>query len=443
MIGQIRKVSGSVITATGLASAKLGDVVYVGEAKLLGEIARLTGDAAWIHLCEDARGLRPGDPVICAGHPMEIELGPGLLGGFYDGIGRSWTTLYAKTGDILTPGVQAPTIDRDKRWAFKPGVTVGTKLVPGDVIGTVQETPGISHKVLVPVGISGTVAEVHSGERTVEETLAIVRAADGADHKLSMLQRWPIRIPRPVQRRHLSDTQIQTGIGAIDTRFPLFHGGTASLVGADGSGRALLEQLSAACTDIDVIVYICPGGRGADMAETFRALSEQRDPKTSEPLIHRTVFVASPDGTPAAMREAAIPTGRTIASYYRDMGLDVLVIADTLAGWVGALSATSGLMGTAAYEGGPPVDLGTRLGQFYAAAGTVTCLGSDRRQGRLSAIGVVPPELPMSESYRIARRLSAAVWEIGDTPPDGADFTEISAVTSYSRYADGQEDDHD
>ena len=407
MSGKISKISGSIVTVTGLSCTKMADMVTIGPNQLIGEVVGLTTAGAWVQVYESTHGLKTGDAVTCTCKPLEIELGPGLLGAFLDGLGRPWPALYAASGGTVAAGIRVPSLDRAKRCTFNPSVTVGAKVSAGDVIGTVQETRTALHKISVPAHISGTVAEVHSGERTVEETVVIVKGFDGTDHKLSMAQRRPLRIPAPIAQRHLSETLLKTGAAEFDGAHPLTRGGTALLSASGGAKSTLLDLIQGA--DADVIVYVNCGGRGAEIASFQKTLSEQTDAK-GEALDPRIVHIASPADSPAAACEISIYTGLTIASYFRDMGQHVLLIADSLDAWIGALSATGGLIGSAAYEGGPPTDISTRLGQFFAHAGTVTCLGGDNRQGSLTLIGIAAPDMPGFWTNTMTR-LPQVVWE--------------------------------
>jgi len=406
MNGKIVKVSGSVIGIQGLPGAKMGDTVYLGADRIVGEVTQLTRNMVWALAFEIIDGLKPGDPAEWTDVPLTMELGPGLLGGAYDGLGRSLDALYAKTGDTITAGAEVPTLDRTKRWSFNPTVTVGAKVTSGDVIGTVQETPSVIHKVMVPVCISGTVAEVHSGERTVDEVVVIVKAADGMDHKLTMAQNWAIRRERPYKQKHRSETQIQTGVPEIDRHAPLALGSSVLLLGEDGGGQAVLKQLLAHSVGVDVIVYVACGLSGSACADVLRLCRAQTEPKT--------VLVLSPCDTEAITQEAAVHRGRTIASYYRDMGLGAMLIIDDLAGFIGTSSETAGLMGTAAYEGGPPLNLSGRLAELFAPTGVVTCLGAEKRQGSLSIIGALPSVEALEQVGKSLTRIVSTVWNVED-----------------------------
>jgi len=425
MSGVIVKVSGLAVVASDMPGAKMGDKVYLGTQRIVGELMHLTRDTVWILAYEDISTLKAGDMVECANTPLDAELGPGLLGGFYDGLGRSYPALYTQTGDMIPPGTEAQTLDHTKRWAFKPSVTVGTKVQAGDAIGTVQETEMLTHKILVPHGMSGTVAEVHSGERTVEETIVIVKASDGTNHKLSMTHPWPIRTLRLYKQRHLPEVPIKTGIAELDQDFPLLRGSTGLFIGEDGIGQAAFKHLTANCAEIDVMVYAGCGISGSESAALFETYAKASTPKT-------VLLTSPPDGT-AAQREAIVHRGLTIASYYRDIGLNAMLVIDNLCAWLGAAGVTSGLMGQAAYEGGPPLNLSARLAELFAPAGLVTCLGTEKRQGSITILGVLPS---VEEPHPILLpliRLVRTVWVAED-----GDFSKIDTSASFSRDVEAQ-----
>jgi len=406
MKGNIVKVSGPLVGIQGLFGAKMGDKIFLGADRIVGEVTQLTRDRVWALAFETTEGLKLGDIAEHAGTPLTMELGPGLLGGAYDGLGRSLDALYAKTGNHITPGAEVQTLDRTKRWSFHPSVTVGAKLAAGDIIGVVQESTSVTHKIMVPADISGTVIEVHSGDRTVEEAVVIVKDIDGIDHKLTMVQNWAIRMERPYQQQHRSETQVQIGVAEIDQNAPLVLGGSALLIGEEGSGQAALKQLLANGADVDVFVYLACGLSGsvcADVLALCRAQSEQK-----------TVCILSPRDAEAAAQEATVYRGLTIASYYRDMGLSVVLILDNLGGFISASSETAGLMGAIAYEGGPSINLNGRLAELFAPAGVVTCLGTEKRQGSLSIIGTLSSEEAFEQTEKSLTRIVSTVWHTED-----------------------------
>jgi len=402
MKSKVLKVSGSLVQIGEKEAAKLYETVQLGANKITGEIRRLTEDIAWVLVHERADSLKPGDLAECAGVPLQMELGPGLLGGAYDGLGRSLEALYAKTGDQISPGAEAPALDLTKRWSFRPSVTVGTKVLPGDSIGMVQETAHVAHRIMVPEGVSGTVAEVHSGERTIEEVIVIVKAPDGTDHKLTMTQNWPIRVGRPYRQKHRGETQIQTGVDLV-------QGGTALLTGEMASGQAVLDKLIES-EMLDVIVYAASGLPGNECAALIEACKKQAEPKT--------VLLTSPCDTEAAAQEAVVYRGLTIAAYYRDMGLNTAFIIDNLAAWIDAVSETAERMDEISCEDGLPINLRERLAELFEPAGVVTCLGTEKRQGSLTIIGVLPKSEGL-EAIEKALRLQIDTHWITDEEQGG------------------------
>jgi len=385
MSGTIIKVSGPLAVAEGMADAKMADAVRVGKAGLQGEIVHMIGDQATIQVFEGTNGLMPGEPVISTGVPRSVELGPGLLGTIYDGIQRPLEAISAQAGDIIPQGINLPALDRAQKWAFHPGVTVGDRVVPGDIIGTTQETDTILHKIMVPVGISGTVQEIHSGARTVEEIVAVVRDLYGKTHPLTMLQRWSVGTGRPYQRRLIPSAPLLLAQQGFDAMPSLVKGGTAAISGLlESNKRMVLLQTLVQNSDVDVVIYIACGTRGSQVADLIGAL---------EPLRKRTVLVASTADLPTAAQEASICTGITIGEYYRDMGYDVAVIADS----------------------------SSRLTPFYGRAGMITCLGSDGRQGSLSAIGAIcrSDRGGVEPVYGANRRLVKAFWSLSREEIDG------------------------
>ena len=438
MSGKIVKVSGPLVVAEGLADANMADVVRVGEQRLIGEILTMTDGTASIQVYEETGGLGPGAEVVSTGAPLAVELGPGLLENIYDGIQRPLEEVRALTGDTIARGVDVPALNRTKRWGFTPLVTVGAKVSEGDVIGTVQETSAILHKIMVPPGIAGTVSEVHSGERTVEETVVIVKDKHGIEHKLTMMQKWPVRIGRPVASKYVPEAPVQTGQRVIDTMFPLAKGGTAAVPGPFGSGKTVVQHALAKWSDVDVVVYIGCGERGNEMTDVLMEFPELVDPVTGEPLMKRTVLIANTSDMPVAAREASIYTGITIAEYFRDMGYDVAVIADSTSRWAEALREMSGRLEEMPGEEGYPAYLGSRLAQFYERAGVVGCLGSDKRKGSLTAIGAVsPPGGDISEPVSQATmRIVKVFWGLDASLAYARHFPAINWLNSYSLYTE-------
>ncbi len=438
MSGKVTKVSGPLVVAEGLADANVSDVVRVGKQRLIGEILNMTGDSASIQVYEETSGLGPGAVVETTGFPMSVELGPGLLEGIYDGIQRPLNVIREMTGPTIARGVDVPALDRKKTWDFKPVVQAGDKVVPGDIIGTVQETTAILHKILVPVGVSGAVAAIQAGQYTVEDTVCLVKGDDGRDHKLTMMQKWPVRVGRPYQRKQVPLRPLCSGQRVIDTMFPLAKGGTAAVPGPFGSGKTVVQHQLAKWSDVDVVVYIGCGERGNEMTDVLMEFPELKDPRSGEPLMKRTVLIANTSDMPVAAREASIYTGITIAEYFRDMGYDVAVIADSTSRWAEALREMSGRLEEMPGEEGYPAYLASRLAQFYERAGVVDCLGSDGRSGSLTAIGAVsPPGGDTSEPVSQATmRIVKVFWALDSSLAYARHFPAIHWMTSHSLYLD-------
>ncbi|MFR8292323.1 MAG: V-type ATP synthase subunit A, partial [Dysosmobacter welbionis] len=392
MSGKIVKVSGPLVVATGLADANMSDVVRVGPQRLIGEILTMKGDSASIQVYEETSGLGPGAEVVTTGAPMSVELGPGMIEGIYDGIQRPLEKIVEKVGANITRGVEVPALDREKKWDFTAVVTPGTKVEGGDVIGTVPETPVVLHKIMVPPNMSGTITDIRSGSFTVEETVATLRTDKGEDVPLTMVQKWPVRIGRPYKHKYPPKRPLCSGQRVIDTLFPIAKGGTAAVPGPFGSGKTVVQHQLAKWADVDIVVYIGCGERGNEMTDVLREFPELKDPRTGESLMKRTVLIANTSDMPVAAREASVYTGITIAEYFRDMGYDVAVIADSTSRWAEALREMSGRLEEMPGEEGYPAYLSSRLAQFYERAGMVECIGSDEhRRGSLTAVGAVSP----------------------------------------------------
>ena len=438
MSGKVTKVSGPLVVANGLADANVSDVVRVGEQKLIGEILNMTGDSASIQVYEETSGLGPGAVVETTGSPLSVELGPGLLEGIYDGIQRPLTVIREMTGSTIARGITVPALDRKKTWDFQPTAKAGDHVVPGDIIGTVQETSAILHKILVPVGVSGRIAAIQAGQYTVEDTVCLVKGDDGKDHKLTMMQKWPVRVNRPYTRKQVPLRPLCSGQRVIDTMFPLAKGGTAAVPGPFGSGKTVVQHQLAKWSDVDVVVYIGCGERGNEMTDVLMEFPELKDPRSGEPLMKRTVLIANTSDMPVAAREASIYTGITIAEYFRDMGYDVAVIADSTSRWAEALREMSGRLEEMPGEEGYPAYLASRLAQFYERAGVVECLGSDQRRGSLTAIGAVsPPGGDTSEPVSQATmRIVKVFWGLDSSLAYARHFPAINWLTSYSLYLD-------
>ena len=438
MSGTITKVSGPLVVAEGLADANVSDVVRVGAQRLIGEILNMTGDRASIQVYEETSGLGPGAAVETTGMPMSVELGPGMLDNIYDGIQRPLPEMRALTGDSITRGTDVPALNREKKWDFVPVAKVGDKVSAGDVLGTVQETSAILHKIMVPHRVAGEVVSIESGEHTVDEVIAVVKDDKGAEHKLTMIQRWPVRIARPYKRKFVPSRPMNSGQRIIDTMFPIAKGGTAAVPGPFGSGKTVVQHQLAKWSDVDIVIYIGCGERGNEMTDVLMEFPELNDPRNGEPLMKRTVLIANTSDMPVAAREASIYTGITIAEYFRDMGYDVAVLADSTSRWAEALREMSGRLEEMPGEEGYPAYLASRLSQFYERAGNVECLGSGGRRGSVTAIGAVsPPGGDISEPVSQATmRIVKVFWALDSSLAYARHFPAINWLTSYSLYLD-------
>ncbi len=438
MSGKVTKVSGPLVVAEGLADANVSDVVRVGKQRLIGEILNMTGDSASIQVYEETSGLGPGAEVETTGSPLSVELGPGLLENIYDGIQRPLTEIRELTGHTIARGVDVPALNRSRQWDFVPCVEAGARVRGGDIIGTVQETSAIVHKIMVPPGLSGTIASIQKGRYTVLDTVALLKEENGNETKLTMMQKWPVRVNRPYTRKYVPSRPLCSGQRVIDTMFPLAKGGTAAVPGPFGSGKTVVQHALAKWSDVDVVVYIGCGERGNEMTDVLMEFPELQDPRTGEPIMKRTVLIANTSDMPVAAREASIYTGITIAEYFRDMGYDVAVIADSTSRWAEALREMSGRLEEMPGEEGYPAYLASRLAQFYERAGVIECLGSDDRQGSLTAIGAVsPPGGDTSEPVSQATmRIVKVFWGLDSSLAYARHFPAINWLNSYSLYTD-------
>ena len=438
MSGTIIKVSGPLVVAEGLSDANVSDVVRVGSQRLIGEILNMSGDKASIQVYEETSGLGPGAVVETTGMPMSVELGPGMLENIYDGIQRPLPEIRELSGASISRGTDVPALNRSKKWDFVPTAKAGDKLSGGDVIGTVQETSAISHKIMVPPGLSGTLLSVEEGSFTVTDTVAVLEDEKGVKHELSMMQRWPVRINRPYARKFVPSRPMNSGQRIIDTLFPIAKGGTAAVPGPFGSGKTVVQHQLAKWSDVDIVVYIGCGERGNEMTDVLMEFPELTDPRNGEPLMKRTVLIANTSDMPVAAREASIYTGITIAEYFRDMGYDVAVLADSTSRWAEALREMSGRLEEMPGEEGYPAYLASRIAQFYERAGCVECLGADGRQGSVTAIGAVsPPGGDISEPVSQATmRIVKVFWALDSSLAYARHFPAINWLTSYSLYLD-------
>ena len=438
-MGKIIKVSGPLVVADGMADASMADVVRVGPQHLIGEILNMTGDRASIQVYEETSGLGPGTEVVTTGAPLSVELGPGLIENIYDGIQRPLEEIVRRVGANITRGIQVPPLDREMLWSFTPTAAVGDAVAGGDVLGTVPETESVLHKIMVPNGVSGTVSWLaEAGQYNITRPIARIRTADGAERELTMVQKWPVRVGRPYKKKFPPETPLQSGQRVIDTMFPIAKGGTAAVPGPFGSGKTVVQHQLAKWADVDIVVYIGCGERGNEMTDVLREFPELTDPRTGESLMKRTVLIANTSDMPVAAREASVYTGITIAEYFRDMGYDVAVIADSTSRWAEALREMSGRLEEMPGEEGYPAYLASRLAQFYERAGVVRCMGTEERTGSLTAVGAVsPPGGDLSEPVAQATmRIVKVFWSLDASLAYRRHFPAINWLNSYSLYLD-------
>ena len=438
-MGKIIKVSGPLVVADGMADASMADVVRVGPQHLIGEILNMTGERASIQVYEETSGLGPGAEVSTTGAPLSVELGPGLIENIYDGIQRPLEEIVRRVGANITRGIQVPPLDREKLWAFTPTAAAGDAVTGGDVLGTVPETESVLHKIMVPNGVAGTVEWLaEAGSYSITQPIARIRTADGAVRELTMVQKWPVRVGRPYQKKFPPEKPLQSGQRVIDTMFPIAKGGTAAVPGPFGSGKTVVQHQLAKWADVDIVVYIGCGERGNEMTDVLREFPELTDPRTGESLMKRTVLIANTSDMPVAAREASVYTGITIAEYFRDMGYDVAVIADSTSRWAEALREMSGRLEEMPGEEGYPAYLASRLAQFYERAGVVQCMGTEARTGSLTAVGAVsPPGGDLSEPVAQATmRIVKVFWSLDASLAYRRHFPAINWLNSYSLYLD-------
>ena len=438
MAGKTVKISGPLIIAEGMADAKLYDVVRVSDKGLIGEIIELRGDKASIQVYEETSGLGPGEDVYSTGEPLSAELAPGLITGIFDGIQRPLTALYFQYGDRISRGVSVNNLDRERKWEFIPTVKVGDEVKAGDTLGIVQETEIVEHKILVPFGLEGKVHKIHAGEYTIEETVAEIEIESGEKKPVCMLRKWPVRKGRPYREKLSPDKPMVTGQRVIDTLFPIAKGGVAAVPGPFGSGKTVVQHQLAKWADADIIVYVGCGERGNEMTDVLNEFPELKDPKTGEPLMKRTVLIANTSDMPVAAREASIYTGITIAEYFRDMGYNVAIMADSTSRWAEALREMSGRLEEMPGDEGYPAYLASRLAEFYERAGIVKLLGSEEKIGSVTAIGAVsPPGGDLSEPVAQATlRIVKVFWGLSSALAYKRHFPAIDWLISYSLYAD-------
>ena len=432
--GTIVKVSGPVVNAEGMSGAKMYDITKVGDLGLIGEVVRLDGDVAIVQVYEDTSGLHVGEKVECSEEPLLIELGPGLLSSIYDGIQRRLVDIADTYGDFIVRGVTTEALPRDRTWTFQPMVEEGDEVAAGDIVGEVQETAHIAHRIMVPPGMSGKVAQVKEGDFTVDETVVVLEG--GAEIKLH--QTWPARVPRPVNRKENPTVPFITGTRILDTFFPIAQGGYSIIPGGFGTGKTVTETTLAKWADADIVIYVGCGERGNEITEVLAEFPSLIDPKTGVPLMQRTILVANTSNMPVAAREASIYTGITLAEYYRDMGYNVALMADSTSRWGEALREVSGRLEEMPGEEGYPAYLATRLADFYERCGRAVCLGGDERIGSITAIGAVSPpggdfSEPMTQN---SLRITGAFWALDTSLAYRRHFPAISWIKSYTLYLD-------
>ena len=436
--GKIIKVSGPLVVAEGMDEANVYDVVKVGEKGLIGEIIEMRGDKASIQVYEETSGIGPGDPVITTGEPLSVELGPGLIESMFDGIQRPLDAfMKAANSAFLSKGVEVKSLNREKKWPFVPTAKVGDKVSAGDVIGTVQETAVVLHRIMVPFGVEGTIKEIKAGDFNVEEVIAVVETEKG-DKNLTLMQKWPVRKGRPYARKLNPVEPMTTGQRVIDTFFPVAKGGAAAVPGPFGAGKTVVQHQVAKWGDTEIVVYVGCGERGNEMTDVLNEFPELKDPKTGESLMKRTVLIANTSNMPVAAREASIYTGITIAEYFRDMGYSVSIMADSTSRWAEALREMSGRLEEMPGDEGYPAYLGSRLADYYERAGKVICLGKDGREGAITAIGAVsPPGGDISEPVtQSTLRIVKVFWGLDAQLAYQRHFPSVNWLTSYSLYAD-------
>jgi V/A-type H+-transporting ATPase subunit A len=435
-VGEVIKVSGPLVVARNLEGANMYELVRVGAPRLYGEVIEIRGQQVSIQVYEETEGIKPGEPVVRMKMPLSVELGPGLMGSIYDGVQRPLDQLRAKFGDFVIRGAEYPALDRAKRWRFQPGLKAGAEVAEGDVLGVVQETVPVLHKIMVPPGLSGKLVLLEEREARVDETVAVVQKQDGSRVELSMMQRWPVRMARPNLGQLAPEEPLGTGQRVIDMFFPLARGGAACVPGPFGSGKTVVQHQLAKWASAQIIVYVGCGERGNEMTDVLLEFPELVDPQTGRPLMERTVLVANTSNMPVAAREASVYTGITIAEYFRDMGYSVALMADSTSRWAEAMREMSGRLEEMPGEEGYPAYLVSRLAGFYERSGRVRCLGSEGREGSLTVIGSVsPPGGDFSEPVvQGTLRLTKVFWGLDDKLAFQRHFPAINWLTSYSLY---------
>ncbi|MBN2138483.1 MAG: V-type ATP synthase subunit A [Sedimentisphaerales bacterium] len=434
--GKIVKVAGPVVVADGMTGARMYDVVRVGNLNLIGEVVELKGDTASIQVYEETTGMGPGEPVVDTEAPLSVELGPGLIESIYDGIQRPLDDLVGLEGEFMSRGSDMPGLNREKKWRFKPTVADGTEVGPGDIIGEVQETSLLLHKIMIPPGVAGKIRNIAEGDFTVTDTVALCVGPDGAETPVQLMQKCPVRSPRDIRKRFAPNRVLITGQRVVDTFFPITKGGTACVPGPFGTGKTVVQHQLAKWVDADVVVYVGCGERGNEMTDVLTEFPELKDPRSGEPLMRRSVLIANTSNMPVAAREASVYTGITIAEYFRDMGYTVALMADSTSRWAEAMREISTRLEEMPAEEGYPAYLAARIAAFYERAGRVECLGSPEREGGLSIIGAVsPPGGDLSDSVvQATLHVVKVFWSLKGELAYQRHFPAIDWLTSYSFY---------
>jgi len=436
MEGKIVRVAGPLVVAKGLANVKMYEMVRVGNLELFGEIIGLDNDLVYIQVYEETQGIGPGEPVYALGEPLSVELGPGIIGQIYDGIQRPLNRLAEISGDFLSRGLSFPALDRNKKWDFEARVKVGDYVEGGDILGVVQETSALEHRILVPPKLKGKILEIKNGSFTVEDTIGILEEENGEKVELKLMHKWPVRYQRPVKEKLPPQIPLITGQRVLDTFFPLVKGGTACVPGPFGSGKTIIQHQLAKWADAEVVVYIGCGERGNEMTEVLIEFPELKDPRTEKPLMERTILIANTSNMPVAAREASVFTGITIAEYFRDMGYHVALMADSTSRWAEAMREISGRLGEMPGEEGYPAYLASRVAGFYERAGLVRCLGKDEKIGSVSIIGAVsPPGGDLSDPVvQATLRVAKVFWGLDARLAFSRHFPAVDWLVSYSLY---------
>ena len=437
--GKIIKVSGPLVVASGMQEANIQDICRVGDLGLIGEIIEMRRDEASIQVYEETSGVGPGEPVVTTGAPLSVELGPGLISQMFDGIQRPLERFQEVTAsDFLVRGVQVPNLDRDTKWAFEPSLTEGTEVVAGDIVGTVQETNMVEHRIMVPFGVSGRVTKIAAGSYTVEEPVYEIEQADGSFFTGTLMQKWPVRRGRPFAQKLIPVEPLVTGQRVIDTFFPVTKGGAAAVPGPFGAGKTVVQHQVAKFANVDIVIYVGCGERGNEMTDVLNEFPELIDPTTGQSIMQRTVLIANTSNMPVAAREASIYTGITIAEYFRDMGYSVAIMADSTSRWAEALREMSGRLEEMPGDEGYPAYLGSRIAEYYERAGRVKTLGSTAREGSITAIGAVsPPGGDISEPVtQNTLRIVKVFWGLDAQLAQRRHFPAINWLSSYSLYQD-------